>query len=134
MSKVYGSNCLAHEKFNSGTETGNQAPWPGQANCVNTDKNIWTVQNLILKNKLLKINVCISSAHSTVFEQLKYRKLRARWVPRQLTLELKQKRIEVYNILLSRYKKKPQPKNVTASSDDVMLTVLWGKNEYLVIS
>jgi hypothetical protein len=76
------------QKFKNGVRTVEDSPRPGQAHRVITSEMIVAVDDLIRENLritisaiAMKISVC--SAHTIVGEELHYRKICARWIPRR---------------------------------------------------
>jgi len=77
-------------------------PRPGQAHRVVTQEAIAADEVIVKENRLVTVNeiashldMCHGSAHHIVYEVLQFHKLSARWVSRQLTAELKERRVDV---------------------------------------
>jgi ribosomal protein S25 len=85
------------------------SPRPGEAHHVVTPEMIAAIDDLIRENRSIKISeiavemkINVGSAH-TIGEELHYRKICARWIPRHLTPEIKEQRWDVYSVLLAWY-------------------------------
>ena len=57
----------------------------------------------ILAEMASLLNMSFGSVQNIVHDELRYRKVSARWVPRQLTQELKDRRVDACQELLRRY-------------------------------
>jgi histone-lysine N-methyltransferase SETMAR len=71
---------------------------------------IEAVDDLIRENCRISINeiamemkISVGSAHTIIEEELHYRKIFSRWIPRRLTPEIKERRQDVCSVLLARY-------------------------------
>jgi hypothetical protein len=53
----------------------------------------------------MEMKISVGSAHNIIREELHYRKIRARWIPRCLTPEIKERRRDVCSVLLAWYEK-----------------------------
>jgi hypothetical protein len=53
----------------------------------------------------MEMKISVGSAHNIIREELHYRKICARWIPRCLTLEIKEQRWDVCSVLLAWYEK-----------------------------
>jgi hypothetical protein len=104
MKAKYGDACLSQQqvyewsrKFTNGVTSVKDAPHPSQAHIVVTPENIAAVKALIRKNRQVTVDeidtivdLSHSSAHHIIHDVFQFQKVSARWVPRQLTAELKQ--------------------------------------------
>jgi hypothetical protein len=52
----------------------------------------------------MEMKITVGSAHIIVAEELHYRKICTRWIPRCLTPEIKERRRDVCSVLLTWYK------------------------------
>jgi transposase len=113
---VYGDNALSYATvkrwvvhFNSGNKEITDKPRSGRPVSAATAENKAHVDALIRADRritLQNIMEDIGIAKGTVCDIIKdlaYRKVCARWVPRQLTTELKQSRLDVCTQMLQRY-------------------------------
>ncbi|XP_035226061.1 protein GVQW3-like [Stegodyphus dumicola] len=108
MKVQYGDSCLSQpkiyewcRKFANGVTSVADAPCPGQARRVVTPETISAVEAIVLENRRVTIDeiaACVhmshGSAHHIVYDVLQFHKVSARWMPRQLTLELKQRLVD----------------------------------------
>jgi hypothetical protein len=76
---------------------------------VITPKMIAAVDDLIRENRQITISetamemkISVGSAH-TIGEELHYKKICARWIPRCLTPDIKERRQDVCSVLLAQY-------------------------------
>lgn len=113
---VYGDNALSYATvkrwvvhFNSGNKEITDKPRSGRPVSAATAENKARVDELIRADRRITLqNIMddIGIAKGTVcaiIKDLAYRKVCARWVPRQLTTELKQSRLDVCTQMLQRY-------------------------------
>lgn len=117
MKVKYGDACLSVQqvyewsrKFQNGVTSVTDCSRPGQAHRVVTPESIATVERLVQGNRRLTVDdiathldISHGSAHHIISDVLQYHKVSARWVPRQLTPELKQRRIDACQELLRRF-------------------------------
>jgi hypothetical protein len=82
-------------KLINGISSVTDSPRPGQAHRVLTPEAIAAVETIVMKNRHLTVNEIAAHldmshglAHHIVHDILQFRKVSARWVPRQLTAEL----------------------------------------------
>ena len=75
-----------------------------------TSQNIAAVEAIVLENRRVTLNdiaACLKishgSAHHIVHDVLQFHKVSARWVPRQLTPELRERRVDACEELLWRF-------------------------------
>ena len=99
-------------KFANGVTSVEDAPRPGQAQRVVTPQNITAVEAIVMENRRVTMNdiaACLKishgSAHHTVHDVLQFHKVSARWVPRQLTPELRERRVDACEELLRRFER-----------------------------
>jgi len=95
------------EKFKTGITSVEDSPRPGPAV---TEDNIAAVKNVIRKNWRVTVkevasllDISVGSAHHIIHDELKFRKVCARWVPKRLTPEMKERRVDACKELLRRY-------------------------------
>ena len=122
MKTKYGDACLSQrqvyewcKKFTEGTTLLTDAPRPGQAHRVVTEESIAAADRLIQENRRVTLAEMASLLHMSfgsvqhiVHDELRYRKVSARWVPRQLTQELKDRRVDACQELLRRYEEESE--------------------------
>lgn len=122
ISEVYGEGCMCKaqvynwvEKFKKGVASVHDADRPERGKTAVTPEKIEAVDNLIRQNRRFTIDeiaseVSIShgSVSTIIHEQLGYRKVYARWVPRGLTPEMKEARVEACQENLNRFEKEGQ--------------------------
>ena len=75
-----------------------------------TPENIAAVEAIVMENRRVTLNdiaACLKishgSAHHIVRDVLQFPKVSARWVPRQLTPELREQRVDACEELLRRF-------------------------------
>jgi len=104
MKVQYGDACLSLQqvyewirKFMNGISSVTDSPRPGQAHQVVTPKAIAAVETNVKENRCVRVNEIAAhldmshgSAHHIVYDVLQFHKVSARWVPHQLTAELKE--------------------------------------------
>jgi len=97
----------------NGTSSVTDCPRPGQAHRVVTPEAIAAVEAIVKENRRVTVNEIAAhmdmshgSAHHTVHDVLQFQKVSARWVPRQLTAELKERRVDACHELLKRFEAK----------------------------
>jgi len=86
------------------------SPRPGQAHRVVTTAAIAAVEAIVKENRRVTVkeiaahlDMSHGSAHHIAHDVLQFHKVSARWVPRQLTAELKERRVDACHELLKRY-------------------------------
>ena len=84
-------------KFLNGVSSVADSPQPGQAHHVVTPEAIAAVEPIVKDNRRVTVHEIAAhmdmsdgSAHHIVHDVLQFHKVSARWVPRQLTVELKE--------------------------------------------
>ena len=114
MNVQYGDACLSLQqvyewtrKFMNGFSSVTDSPRSGQTQWVVTPEVIAAVGAIVKENCRLTLNeiaihldMSHGSAHHIVHGVLQFHKLSARWVPRQLTAELKERRVDACQELL----------------------------------
>lgn len=117
MTVQYGDSCLSLQqvyewcrKFKSGIVSIEDAQRPGQAHRVVTDANIARAEEIVMDNRRITLKeiaqmleISYGSAQNIVHNVLQFNKVSARWVPRQLTSELKERRVDACEELLRRF-------------------------------
>jgi len=112
----YGDACLSLQqeyewsrKFLNGFSSVTDSPRPGQAHRVVTPEAITAFEAIVKENRRLTVHEIAAhldmshgSAHHVVHDVLQFHKVSARWVPRQLTAELKERRVDACQELLKR--------------------------------
>jgi hypothetical protein len=86
------------------------SPRPGPAFTAVTEDNIAAVENVVWENRRVTVkevasvlDISVGSAHHIFHDELKFRKVCARWVPKRLTPEMKERRVDACQELLRRY-------------------------------
>jgi hypothetical protein len=116
--EVYGDSVMTKKQvyvwcnnFNAGRCSVADEQRSGRPLSSQTDVNIEAVDRLIRRDKRMKIrdvaeelDISKSTAHRIVYDVLKYRKVCARWVPKQLTEDHKSTRMAFSLQNLQRYK------------------------------
>jgi len=117
MEIQYSDACLSLQqvyewsrKFLNGVSSVTDSPRPGQAHRVVTPEAIAVVEAIMKENHHVTVHEIAAhldmshgSAHHTVHDALQFHKVSARWVPRQLTAELKERRVDACQELLKRF-------------------------------
>ena len=117
MKPQYGDACLSLQqvyewtrKFMNGISSVTDSPRPGQAHRVVTPDAIAAVEAIVKENlrvtaKEISVHLDMShgSAHHIVHDILQFHKVSTRWVSRQLTAELKERRVDACQGLLKRF-------------------------------
>jgi histone-lysine N-methyltransferase SETMAR len=117
MELQYGNACLSlqqvHEwsrKFKNGMSSVTDTPRPGQAHRVVTPQAISEVERVIREScrdmvdeVAAMLDISHGSAHHIIHYVLQFNKVSARWVPRQLTHELKERHVDACQERLRRY-------------------------------
>jgi len=114
MEVQYGDACLSLQqvyewsrKFLNGVSSVTDSPRPGQAHRVVTPEAIAAVEAILKENRRVTVHEIAAhldkshgSAHHIVHDVLQVHRVSARWVPPQLTAELKIRRVDVSQELL----------------------------------
>jgi len=94
----------------NGISSVTDSPRPGQAHRVVTSEAIAAVEAIVKENLRVTVNEIAAhmdmshgSAHHIVQDVLQLHKVSARWVLRQLTAELKERRVDACHKLLKRF-------------------------------
>jgi hypothetical protein len=94
----------------SGICSGTDSPQPGQADRVATPEVIAAVEAIVKENCHMTVNEIAThqdmshgSANHIVRDVLQFHKVSARWVPRQLTAELKEQHVGACQELLKHF-------------------------------
>ena len=97
-------------KFLNGVSSVRDSHRPGQAHRVVTPEAIAAVEAIVKENRRVTVHEIAAhldmshgSAHHIVHDVLQFLKMSARWVPRQLTAELKERRVDACQELLKRF-------------------------------
>ena len=118
IKSVYGEDVMGKpqvyewcSKFKAGHIDVNDKVHAGPCFSVKTENNKNRVDKLIQTDRRLKIrdiseslDISKSTVHRIVFDELHYRKVSARWVPKELTACHKTQRLEVSQTLLNRFR------------------------------
>jgi hypothetical protein len=117
MEVQYGDACLSLQqvyewtrKFLNGVSSVANSPRPGQAHRLVTPEAIAAVKAIVKDNRRVTVHeiaahldISDGSAHHIVHDVLQFHKVSARWVPRQLTAELKERRVDACQELLKQF-------------------------------
>jgi len=117
MNVQYGDACLSLQevyewitKFLNGISSVTDCPRPGEAHRVVTPESIAVVEAIVKENRPVIVNEIatrMDMSHGPVphivHEVLQFHRVSARWVPRQLTAELKEWRVDACQELLKRF-------------------------------
>ena len=94
-------------KFLNGVSSVRDSHRPGQAHRVVTPEAIAAVEAIVKENRRVtvyeiaaRLDMSHGSAHHIVHDVLQFHKVSARWVTRQLTAELKERRVDVCQEIL----------------------------------
>jgi len=110
----YGDACLSlqqvyewSKKFLNGVGSVTDSPRPDQAHRVVTSEAIAPVEAIMKENGCVTVHEVVAhldmshgSAHHIVHDVLQFHKVSARWVPHQLTAELKERHVDACQELL----------------------------------
>ena len=121
ISEVYGSNAISRKqisvwckKFDEGVTSVTDMPRSGRPNTERVDRNIERLEKLIYSDRRLKIreiaemlDLSRSTVHRITHEDLKFKKVCSRWVPKQLTDEHKRQRLDCARRNLERLATEP---------------------------
>jgi len=95
------------EKFKNGVTSVEDSPRPGPAFTAVTEDNIAAVENVIRENRRVTVkevasllDISVGSAHHIIHDELNFQKVCARWVSKQLTPEMKERRVDACQELL----------------------------------
>jgi len=90
--------------------SGTDSPRPGQAHRVVTPEAIAAVEAIMKESRCITVNETAAhlnmspgSAHHIIHDVLQFHKVSARWVPCQLTAELKERHVDACQELLKRF-------------------------------
>jgi hypothetical protein len=120
MEVQYGEACLSLQqvyewsrKFRNSVTSVADAPLSGQAHRVVTPESIAAAEAIVMDNRRVTVNetaanlnICHGSARHIIHDVLKFRKMSARWVPRHLTPELKERRVDACEEICGALKQK----------------------------
>lgn len=102
-----------HKRFREGCETTEDQPRSGRPAEAVTKENIERVRQIVENDRRVtvryieeELDIGHSSVHKILTEHLNKRRVCARWVPRLLTEEQKQRRVEVCQAWLREYERK----------------------------
>jgi histone-lysine N-methyltransferase SETMAR len=115
--EVYGANimsrkhvwvwCTAFDNGRTDVQDEQRSGWPSTST---TDDNVCRIEGLIQENRRIRLsyiaderNISIGTVRNIVHEQLRYRKVCSRWVPKQLTEVYKSTRMGFSLVHLLRY-------------------------------
>ena len=119
MSTVYDTTCFSQKNvykwaklFKEGRSSVQDEDRPGRPAEVRSPAVIKSVNDLIQSDRRVTVDdiarslsLSVGTAHKIVHDDLAYSKVSCRWVPKMLTPEHKQRRIELSQQCLSRYEK-----------------------------
>jgi len=97
-------------KFLNGVSSVTDSPRPDQAHRVVTPEAIAAAEVIVKENRRATVHKIAAhldmshgSAHHIIHDVLQYHKVSARWMPCQLTAELKERRVDARQELLKRF-------------------------------
>jgi len=97
-------------KFLNGFSSVTDSTQPGQAHRVVTPAVTAAIEAIVKENRRVTVHEIAAhmdmshgSAHHIVHDVLRFHKVSARWVPRQLTAELKERRVDACQEILKRF-------------------------------
>ena len=119
MSAQYGRSCLNQrnvykwiERFKEGRTSIKDAPRQERPSEVNTPEKQQAVNDLILAERRItveeiaqQLDIYTGTAHHIIREVLKFSKVSCRWIPKMLTPEHKQNRLDISRRLLDQFHK-----------------------------
>jgi len=98
------------EKFKNGVSSVEDSPRPGRAFMAAMEDNIAAVENVIRESRHVTVkemasllDISVESGHLIIHDELKFRKVCARWVPKRLTSEMKDRSVDACQELLCQY-------------------------------
>ena len=117
MEVQYGDACLSLQqvyewssKFLNDVSSVTDSPRPGQAHRIIIPEAIVAVEAIVKENRRVTVHEIAAhldmshgSVHQIVHDVLQFHKVSAGWVPRQLTAELKGRRVDACQELLKRF-------------------------------
>lgn len=136
MQKQYGESCLSlqqvyewHRKFKSGVTSVADEARSGRSKTVTTPDIVAAVERVIREDRRVtidevaeRVSISHGSAHNIISEVLKFNKVSARWVPRHLTPDMKDLRVDACTALLQRYE---------AEGDDFLQRIVTGDESWV---
>ncbi|BFZ25935.1 hypothetical protein BsWGS_28974 [Bradybaena similaris] len=119
MSTVYGATCFSRKNvykwaklFKEGRSSVEDEDRPGRPTEVRSPEVIGSVNDLIQSDRRVTVDdiartlsLSVGTAHKIVHNDLGYSKVSCRWVPKMLTAEHKQRRVELSQQCLCHYEK-----------------------------
>ena len=117
MNAQYGDACLSLQqvydwtrKFMNSISSVTDSSRPGQAHRVVTPESFAAGESIIKENRRVIVNeiaahlhMCHGSSHHIVHDVLQFHKVSAKWVSRQFTAELKERRVDACQEILKRF-------------------------------
>lgn len=117
MGNVYGTSAPSYTtvkkwaaEFKRGRQSLDDDPRAGRPVDVTTDEMCQAVERIVLENRRVKItdiaeriDISVGSVEKIIHENLGMRKVSSRWVPRLLTPDMKHRRVECCQELLTRF-------------------------------
>ena len=95
------------EKFKNGVTSVEDSTRPGPAvmedNIAAVENVIWENRRVTVKEVASLLDISVGSVHHMIHDELKFQKVCARWVPKRLTPEMKEKHVDACQELLCRY-------------------------------
>ena len=118
MKAQYGDSCLSRKsvyewaaRLSKGCVNLSDEQRPGRPREARTNQTIARVEELILADRRMtvddiaaEVGISHGTAHNIIHDELKFRKVSCRWVPKMLTTDHKKARLEVCTQLLQRFK------------------------------
>jgi|SRR5687768_3191449 len=121
LDKCYGTSSPSystvkkwHADFKRGNTSTDDAPRSGRPNEAVTEENIRKIHRIVLNDRKVKVSEIADTLHistervrNILHEYLDMKKLSARWVPRMLTIDQKQKRVDDSEYCLAYFQRNP---------------------------
>ena len=130
LQSVYGEHVISRTQvyhwcslFQTGHSELKDSAGRGRSSSATSEDKVKRADELIRQDRRLKLHEIASSleisetsAHRIVFDELGYRKVSARWVPKQLTDNHKEQRLDICRKLLTRSKGTPRAHEHTVNA------------------
>ena len=103
-----------YNEYKRGRQSLEDDPRSGRPSTSTGPDQVAAVERLLLEDRRIRVaqiavdlGIAVGSVATILHEQLGYSKLSARWVPKMLTPDMKQRRVECSQVLLDRYNSQP---------------------------
>ena len=91
------------EKFKNGVTNVEDSPRPGPAYTAVAENMIRENRRVTVKDVASRLYISVVSAHHIIHDELKFQNVCAKWVPKRLTPEMKERRVNACQEFLRRY-------------------------------